>query len=100
MVTITNEAIAAGVTASGKMGFLVTPTVMAPILQAAFKAQFGPDVEMDDDSYKLTKLEREIAAIGPMVQQLAAWINTNGPALEQLIGRDEAFVRSDPYANY
>ncbi|MBA3569177.1 MAG: hypothetical protein H0W28_07490 [Pyrinomonadaceae bacterium] len=100
MVTITNEAIAAGVTAAGKMGFLVTHTVMAPILEAAFKAQFGPDVGMEDESYKLFKIERELAAIGPMVQQIAGWVNTNGPALEQVIADGYHPSKEEPYANY
>jgi len=100
MVTITNEAIAAAVVAAGKMGFLVTHTVMAPILEAGFKAQFGSDVGMEDGAYKIEKMAREIAAIGPVVQQIAGWVNQNGPALEQLVADGYHPERGEPYANY
>ncbi len=102
MVTITNEAIEAAVMAAGKMGFLVTHTVMAPILEAGFKANFGPDIEIDDELYKIAKLERHVAAMSPVVKQIGDWINANGPALEELLAEpvDYHAREGEPYADY
>lgn len=88
---VTQEALESGAQAAQKMGFALTPFMIAPIVEAAFSQMF-PDVEVDAEDYRLRKVEKTVEMMAATVSNIGAYIQANDPLIQSL--RDGSFAES------
>jgi hypothetical protein len=83
-LTITNEAIAAVAQRAQSMGFAINNIMAASMLEAGFKAQFGPDVNFADADVQLAQIARQVEAQGAHLATIGKFLSEHAPYIMAL----------------